>query len=57
MGHDEFTVIEDSLVRHFPIYKKGDSNAKPTGDMCQLQHKLIAGEATWHLKLVKSTSF
>lgn len=56
MGHDEFTVIESSLARRFPIYKKGDSNAKPTGGMRQLQYKLIAGEATWQLKLVKSTS-
>jgi len=56
MGHDEFTVIESSLARRFPIYKKGDSNAEPTGGMRQLQYKLIAGEATWQLKLVKSTS-
>ena len=56
MGHDEFTVIEDSLARRFPIYKKGNSNAKPTGGIRQLQYKLVAGEATWQLKLVKSTS-
>ncbi len=57
MGHDEFTVIEYSLVRRFPIYKKGDINANPTGGMRQLQYKLVKGEATWQLKLVKSTSF
>lgn len=57
MGHDEFTVIESSLARRFLIYKKGDSNANPTGGMRQLQYKLVAGEATWQLKLVKSTSF
>jgi uncharacterized protein len=57
MGHDEFTVIESSFARRFPIYKKEDSNANPTGGMRQLQYKLVPGEATWQLKLVKSTTF
>ena len=57
MGHDAFTVIENSLARRFPVYKKEDSNAKPTGGMRQLQYKLVQGEATWQLKLVKSTEF
>ena len=57
MGHDEFTLIEGSLARRFPIYKKGDNNAKPTGGMRQLQYKLVAGEANWQLKMVKSLSF
>lgn len=56
MGHDEFTVIENSFVRRFPVYKKGDSNAKPTGGIRQLQYKLIADETTWQLKLMKSTT-
>lgn len=51
MGHDEFQVVENSLVRRFPIYKDGDSNAKPSGKMRQLQYKLKAGEAGWLLKL------
>jgi hypothetical protein len=57
MGHDEFTVIESSFARRFPIYKKEDSNANPTGGMRQLQYKLVPGEATWKLKLVNSTEF
>jgi len=57
MGHDEFAVVESSLARRFPIYKKGDSNANPTGGMRQLQYKLVPGEATWQLKLVNSTEF
>ena len=56
MGHDEFTVIENSFARRFPVYKKEDSNANPTGGMRQLQYKLIAGEASWQLKLMKSTT-
>ncbi|SFZ98900.1 lipoprotein, putative [hydrothermal vent metagenome] len=57
MGHDEFAVVENSFVRRFPIYKKEDSNAKPTGGMRQLQYKLVPGEATWQLKLVNKTEF
>jgi len=57
MGHDEFAVVESSFARRFPIYKKEDSNAKPTGGMRQLQYKLVPGEATWKLKLVHSTEF
>ncbi len=55
MGHDEFTVMEDNLARRFPVYKKDDTNANPTGGMRQLQYKLVSGEAGWQLKLINST--
>jgi len=51
IGHDEFTVIESSLGRRFPVYKKEDSNANPTGGMRQIAYKLVAGEAGWILKV------
>ena len=38
--HDEFAIVETTLVRRFPIYKKGDANAKPTGGTRQLQYNL-----------------
>jgi uncharacterized protein len=57
MGHDVFSLVENSLVRRFPIYKENDSNAKPTGGTRQLQYKLKAGEASWILKLVNTTEF
>ncbi len=57
MGHDEFAVVESSFARRFPIYKKEDINANPTGGTRQLQYKLVPGEATWQLKLVNSTEF
>jgi len=53
MGHDEFAVVETTLVRRFPIYQQDDINAKPTGGMRQLQYKLIPGEAGWILKVDK----
>jgi len=26
MGHDEFTIIENSFARRFPVYSEGDAN-------------------------------
>jgi len=57
MGHDEFMVVENSLVRRFPLYKKNDTNSKPTGGKRDVEYKLVAGEASWQLKLVKSSDF
>jgi len=57
MGHDQFKIIETSLARRFPIYKGGDSNHKPTGGTRQLQYKLVVGEASWKLNLVRSTDY
>ena len=51
MGHDEFAVVETTLVRRFPVYAAGDTNAKPTGGTRQLQYKLEAGEAGWILRM------
>ena len=49
-GHDEFSVVEGCLVRRFPIYKPGDSNAKATGGLRQICYKLRNGEASWILR-------
>ena len=57
MGHDEFRLVENTLVRRFPIYLQGDSNAAPTGGTRQLQYKLTAGEAGWRFKLDKSMTY
>lgn len=45
MGHDEFSLIENTLGQRFPIYKKSDTNAEPTGGMRQVTYKLVEGEA------------
>jgi len=57
MGHDEFAIVESTLVRRFPIYKEGDSNAKPTGGTRQIQYKLKPGEAAWQLVADKVTEY
>lgn len=50
MGHDEFQVVENTLVRRFPVYGGTDVNARPTGGTRQVRYKLKAGEAGWLLK-------
>ncbi len=57
MGHDEFAVVEGTLVQRFPLYREGDANARPTGKIRQLQYKLKAGEAGWVLRLDRSIDF
>lgn len=57
MGHDDFAVVEQYLVRSFPVYKDGDSNARPSGGTRQLQYKLELGEAGWKLVFDKSVDF
>jgi hypothetical protein len=50
MGHDEFAVGEGALLRRFPVYREGDSNAEPSGGTRQIQYRLEAGEAGWVLR-------
>ena len=57
MGHDEFAVMENTFVRRFPIYKKGDTNASPSGGWRQFQYKLKPGEAAWHFRLERVETF
>lgn len=48
-GGDEFAVVENRLVRRFPL-KRGGGDRKATVTR-QLQYKLVPGEATWTFKL------
>jgi len=57
MGHDQFAVVETRLVRRFPIYLEGDTNAAPTGKTRQLQYRLETGEAGWVLVLDKVVEY
>lgn len=57
MGHDEMAIIESTFCQRFPIYKDGDSNAKPTGGMRQIQYKLVDGENCRILQIDKVLEF
>lgn len=49
-GHDRFRVVEGCLLRRFPLYRTGDSNARPSGGERQICYKLHSGEASWILR-------
>ncbi len=57
LGHDEFAVVESTLVQRFPLYGEGDKNAQPSGKMRQLQYKLAPGEAGWVLRVDKVVEY
>ncbi len=52
-GGDEFALVENVIARRFRLHKDG----KPTGKMRQLQYKLRPGEASWVLKVDRTTEF
>lgn len=54
-GHDRFAVSGNNLVRRFPIYLPGDSNARPTGGTRQVTYRLVPGGTTLQLQPVSST--
>jgi hypothetical protein len=57
MGHDEFAVVENSLVRRFPVYRDGDTNAEASGGTRQIRYRLRAGEAGWVLAVDKIVEY
>lgn len=56
-GHDAFAVVENRLVRRFPVYRDGDAPDAPSGGMRQLQYRLVRGEATWQLRVDRIVSY
>jgi hypothetical protein len=56
-GHDEFRVVENRLVRAYPVYDEGDTNASPSGGMRQIQYRLLAGEGGWKLEIEKVVEY
>jgi hypothetical protein len=52
-GHDEFAVVEGTLVRRFPVSSPEAKERK----WRQLQYKLEAGEAGWLLRLDRAVDY
>lgn len=57
MGHDTFSLIENTLGQRFPIYSEGDTNANPTGGTRQISYKLVEGESGRKLEIYTITEF
>ena len=55
MGHDNFHISKNKIIRSFPIYLLSDKNANPTGGKRQLTYGLYPGEASWQLKILAFT--
>ena len=51
MGHDDFLIENNKLVRVFPIYNRNDNNQNPTGGKRKLIYGLYPGEAMWQLSI------
>lgn len=43
-GHDQFSMLEGTLLQKFPVYKPGDTDA-PTGGNRVIQYQLSKGES------------
>jgi hypothetical protein len=56
-GEDEFAVVENMLVRRFPVYESAEAGAGRTGKMRQVEYRLVAGEAGWVLKGGDATDY
>jgi hypothetical protein len=52
MGRDRFSITQDRLVRQFPIYRDGDSNASPSGGTRQVHYRLVRRDNALVLQLV-----
>lgn len=56
-GEDEFAVVENALVRRFPVYDGRDAGARRTGRMRQIQYRLMPGESGWVLRVDRVTEY
>lgn len=50
MGHDEYVIENNKLLRKFPVYLDGDTNAQPSGGERVIEFELIRGEASFILR-------
>ena len=53
MGHERFIFEKGRIIREFPVFKEGDTNANPTGGTKKIYYKLSRGEASWQLKVAE----
>jgi len=55
LGHDRFELTPQGLLRRFPLYKSGDSQANPSGGQREILYALQRGPAGWVFAPVRST--
>ena len=52
-GHDEFSLLQGSLVRKFPVYKPEDTDT-PTGGKRVILYKMIVAEGAYKFKVINT---
>ena len=55
-GHDEFSMMEGTIMRKFPVYKPGDDKDKPTGGRRAIQYA-VTGTADTGFKMKVMQSY
>ena len=58
-GHDQYSLMEGTLVRRFPLYNTTDTaNITPTGMIRQVQYRIVTGErGELKFKVVRSYDY
>lgn len=56
-GGDKFSIVENTLVRRFPVYPENSTNSSKTGLMRQIQYKLVEGEAMRQFEIDKVVEY
>jgi hypothetical protein len=54
MGHDTFDLTPSGLVRRFPLYRPGDTQASPSGGRREIVYAMERGPNGWLFKPVRS---
>jgi hypothetical protein len=59
VGYDEYSLMEGSVMRRFPVYNTTDTaNLKPTGMIRQIQYRVVNGEkGELKFKIARSFDF
>jgi hypothetical protein len=52
-GHDEFSVLVNTLMQSFPVYKAGDTDT-PSGGIKVIQYKMVKAENGYTFKALRS---
>lgn len=53
-GHDEFSLMEGTILRSFPVYKLTDAIDKPTGGKRVVQYKIFSIEGGYKFKVLRT---
>ncbi len=56
MGHDSFTLVNNTLLREFPTYKKTDVLSEPTGPRRSVVYSLSEKNGAYFIDFIKNTT-